>query len=197
MLYRVVRFLPLVALAAAVLLVVVLAVQNRTLRVEAAKLCESATQAYPGFVVPTFGTTTLGGDFVSIGNAPAGELQVLFVFGTSGGECFETIRSWKAIVEELHALRAREVPVYGISLDSEPKTRRYVVEHGLLFPILRFPERKLASLYRVTRVPLTLVLNHDGTVVHARLGPLTGQASIDSLISTIRPGRSPMSVTSE
>jgi len=194
---RLARVLPLVALGVAAALLLVLALQNRTLRAQAEKLCERATEPYVGLVVPSFHALPLAGDSVTIGEAAPGELQLLFVFSTRSGECLETLPAWTTIVSELNPASAPEVAVYGISLDPEPETRRYVAEHSLRFPVLRFPQRKLARLYRTGRVPLTLVLDHEGEIVHSHSGALTEPAPLDSLISALRQARSPTAVGEE
>ncbi|UCC71252.1 MAG: redoxin domain-containing protein [Gemmatimonadota bacterium] len=143
---RLARVVPLVALGVARALVVLLALQNRALRVQAEKLCERATEPYVGLVVPSFRAATLGGDTVTIGQAAAGELRVLFVFTTSGAEAPGAVPAWSAMLEKLDASSAGKLEVYGISLDPEPETRRYVADQDLPFPVLCFPERKLARL---------------------------------------------------
>ena len=145
-------------------------------------------------MVPTFQALTLACDSVTIGEAVPGELQVLLVFSTRSGACLEALPAWKTILSELNPASGREVAVYGISLDPELETRQYVAEHHVRFPVLRFPERKLARLYRAGDVPLTLVLDAEGEAVHSHLGPLTERASLDSLISAIRQAASATTV---
>ena len=197
MVHRVARLLPLVALAVAAALVVVLALQNRALRAQAESLCERATEPYVGLVVPTFQALTLAGDSVTIGEAAPGELQLLFVFNTRSHASLETLPGWTTIVSELNRGTARRVAVYCVSLDPEPETRRFVADLNLPFPVVRFPERKLARLYRVGRVPLTLVLDHEGEIVHSYSGPLSEGASTDSVVSAIRQATSATAVTDE
>ena len=143
---RLARVLPLVALGVAAALLLVLALQNRTLRAQAEKLCERATEPYVGLVVPSFHALPLAGDSVTIGEAAAGELQLLFVFSTSGAETPGAVPAWSAMLEKLDASSAAEVAVYGISLEPEPETRGYVADQDLPFPVLRFPLSERASL---------------------------------------------------
>ena len=78
-----------------------------------------------------------------------------------------------------------ENAVYGISLDPEAETRRYVLDHGLAFPVLCFPDPRLAKLYRAEGVPLTVVLDDQGEMVHVRLGALRDRGSIDSVVAAV------------
>ncbi|MFQ5705510.1 MAG: peroxiredoxin family protein [Gemmatimonadales bacterium] len=176
------RFLPLVGLAVAVALVTVLGAQNRSLKGQYADLMQRATQPHPGIFVPTFHTATLGGDSVTVGTAGAGGGQVLFFFTTTCPYCRESLLAWQQVASHLKAVGSASV--YGIALDSLHLVREFVKEHDLGFPVVMFPEAKLAQLYRVRRVPLVMVLNEEGRVVYSRAGPLTGQAAIDSPLET-------------
>jgi peroxiredoxin len=88
---------------------------------------------------------------------------------------------WSALNRELSASQSPLVAVYGISLDPEAETRSYIEEHDLLFPVVRFPEAKLARIYRIAGIPTTLVVDHEGVVLHVRRGSLESEAAIDSI----------------
>jgi peroxiredoxin len=178
-------------LAVATVLLVVLAHQNRELRERIAEWRGRATFPHVGMVVPAFRATTLAGDSVTIGETKPGGHQVLFVLNTTCGFCLETLPAWKTVFTELNALGRPENAVYGISLDSEDETRRYVLDHGLAFPILCFPDPRLAKLYRAEGVPLTVVLDHNGEMVHVRMGALRDRGSIDSVIAAVRQAAVP------
>jgi len=174
------------ALAVAALLVVVVAFQNRTLREELRTLRRRAEGPYRGLVVPSFRAVTLAGDSVTIGEGAPGVRQVLFIFNTTCGFCRETLPYWRRIAHELRTEERREVEVYGISVDSEAETRRYVGEEGVSFPVLGFPEVKLVRLYRAEGVPRTLVLDHEGEVLYARAGSFRSESVVDSIIAAAR-----------
>jgi peroxiredoxin len=165
---------------------VVLAFQNRTLREELRTLRRRGERPYPGLLVPSFRAVTLAGDSVTIGERVPGVRQVLFIFNTTCGFCRETLPYWSRIADELRTEERREVEVYGISVDSEAETRRYVREEGLSFPVVRFPEAKLVRLYRAEGVPRTLVLDHEGEVLYARAGSFGSQSVVDSIIAAAR-----------
>ena len=193
---RLARSVPTLVLAVSALLVVFLAIQNGALREEARTLRRRVALPYAGLTVPTFRAATLAGDSVVIGEGETGRRQVLLVFTTTCGFCLENLPAWKTIVAELGALHAPEVAVYGISLDPEAETRRYVIEHELPFPVLEFPDPRTARLYRAKGVPITLVLDHEGTVLHARLGALGDRRAIDSVITAVRQPQSTRTITS-
>ncbi|MEE8191963.1 MAG: TlpA disulfide reductase family protein, partial [Gemmatimonadales bacterium] len=89
--------------------------------------------------------------------------QVLLIFNTTCSFCRASLPAWENLSDRFASVGEPGVRVYGISLASEEETRWYVAEHGLTFPVLRFPEQKLRFLYRASGVPQVIVLDHgDG-----------------------------------
>lgn len=183
---RIGKLLPALALTAAAALVVVLSLKVRDLNDRYAKLFERATRPYAGMFVPTFRTSTLDGAPVTVGEAPPSGRQVLFVYTTTCPYCKTTLPAWREIAAALDTVRSIPVAVYGISLDSAEVTRRYAAENRLPFPTVRFPEDKLTAIYRAGTVPLTVVLDERGRMIHSRLGELKGRPAIDSVLAMVR-----------
>ncbi len=179
------RAAPTTALLAAVALVVALAARSSAQRKEIERLRLRMRLPHAGLLVPSFRATTLEGDPVTIGEGPSGERQLLFVFDTRCPFCRATLPAWERIYREVRASHGAAAAVYGISLDPEEETRRYVADHGVGFPVLHFPSDRLRRLYRAEAVPLTLVVDHAGTVLYARLGQLADQASVDSVLDAL------------
>jgi peroxiredoxin len=75
--------------------------------------------------------------------------------------------------------------VFGVSLDSLRQTRLYAERHRLTFPVLLFPESKLAFIYRTQRVPATMVLDSAGRVLYSRVGLFEGRSARDSVLSVL------------
>src|SRR3712207_6696625 len=126
MMERIGKLLPALALTAAAALVVVLSLKVRDLNDRYAKLFERATRPYAGMFVPTFQTSTLTGEPVTVGRSEGQGRQVLFVFTTTCPYCMSTLPAWREITAKLDTVRSVPVAVYGISLDSVPVTRQYV-----------------------------------------------------------------------
>lgn len=173
-------------LLAAVALVVVLSVQNRSLRAEYAALYRRASEPHAGMYAPTFRAVAISGESVTVGKAAGGGRQVLFVFTTTCPYCLASLPSWREIAAAVDTVRQPSVRTYGISLDSAEATRAYVRQHKLGFPVVGFPERKLVLLYRARAVPLTMVLDSAGRVLYSRLGVVDGRALIDSVLAVVR-----------
>ncbi len=164
------------ALLFATALVVLLAIQNRALREDYAALLEQTRLPHPGLPLPTFETVTMDGKPVTIGRSPDGARQILFIFDTSCPYCEASLPAWKKIATALDTAPGDGIDVYGISLDAADTSARYAAQHGLSFPILTFPEAKLAALYRSRVVPQLLLLDSAGVVLYARPGVLEGKS---------------------
>ncbi len=174
----------LIALIVACGLVLVLAGRLRNLSTQYAELRRRASLPFPGFVVPTFKGATMTGDSVTVGDMRGTRgAQVLFVLNTRCPICKATIPAWNAIGDSLGALRTNATAM-GISLDSVAETRAYGVAESLRYPVIRFPDTKLAVLFRALAVPQTLVIDSRGVVAFARIGPLD-PAAIDSLFTAV------------
>lgn len=186
MMERIGRLLPAIALTAAAALVVVLSLKVRDLNDRYSKLTERAFRPYAGMYVPTFQTSTLEGAPVTVGESPGAGRQVLFIFTTTCPYCQSTLPAWREIKASLDTVRSVPVAVYGITLDSVPVSRGYAAKNKLPFPVVRFPEDKLTSIYRAGTVPLTVVLDEEGRMIHSRLGELKGRPAIDSVLAAVR-----------
>ena len=179
------RWLPAAGLAIACVLVVTLTAQKRALQSELEASQLERERPYPGLSVPEFASRTLSGENVIIAGGMPGDRQILFVFDTACGYCKRTVPVWNRIAGTLRNIRG--VAVYGISLNDEASTRRYVEKMKLTFPVLLFPDPRTARLFRAEVVPITAMVNSDGVLEHVRLGALDrAPSAVDSIIDAIR-----------
>lgn len=163
---------------------VAIAYQNKDLRRDVRRAQIEKQLPHVGHVVPAFATTTLAGDSLTVGAVEAGGRQVLFIFNSECPYCLKTLPSWKEVAGR--AYRLHSVSVVGISLDSlVSMTRDYVERHAIQFPVVRFPDHRLARVYRAVGVPLTVVLDDAGTVVHFRAGELSDSLAVDSVLAVV------------
>jgi len=187
---RISRNLPYVALLAASLLVVVLGVQKRRLDDQVSDLRGQVTRALReptrGMYMPAFNTATLDGRPATIGSAPGAGRQVLLVYTTTCRYCLASLPSWKKIATTLDTLSAVRAEVFGVTLDSVEATRKYAQRHALPYPTVRFPDDKVTSMYRAAAVPVTLVLDEQGRTIYSRVGQLSDQVAIDSVIAAVK-----------
>ncbi len=169
-----------VALIAAAVLVVALALQKRDLLARIEGLTARIRDPYPGLYVPAVTLPSVSGDSVLLGQAPPGQVQLLFVFSTTCEFCKASLPARKRIAGEFGA--NSQVEIVGISVDSVEATRRYVAEHGIELPVVSFTDRRLRALYRAGITPQTLIVDAEGKVSYARVGALTEAAAIDSVL---------------
>ena len=154
---------------------------------------------HAGYFMPTFSARTMAGDSVQIG-ATSGvrHRQLVFVLTTTCPYCRQTLPIWAALADSVRRLSGWTVDVVGISLDSVDVTRTYGETHGVAYPLVTFPSRKLKQLYRARAVPQTLVLDEEGRVLYARTGLLEPAATLDSVYRALqwtRPAPRPKVVT--
>jgi peroxiredoxin len=163
--------------------VVILAERHRDLSRAFEKLRVWATLPHAGYIVPTFGTSTLDGSPVTVGAAATPETrQVLFILSTTCPYCRATLPVWERIADSLRRVLTPRIEIYAISLDPVESTLSYARAHRLSVPVLTFPERKLMALYRTEVTPETIVLDGAGRVLYARTGLLDGAAVVDSVL---------------
>lgn len=70
--------------------------------------------------------------------------------------------------------REQGLVVVAVSNDSEGSTRsvaRFVKENGLTFPVGLDPSLRVASLYGVRVLPVSLIIDRKGSITHIALGP--------------------------
>lgn len=169
-------------------LVVILAREQRDLTRRYVELRARALHPHPGLVVPTFEAKGVDGERFVLGAPGVGRPQVLFFFTTRCPYSRTSIPSWRALHEASRGGAARFQAI-GVALDSGAVVRAYAEEHRLPYPVVTLPERKLASLYRVRRVPLLVVVGDEGRVLHARVGAMESGAAVDSILRVIREDR--------
>ena len=196
---RLFRILPYAALAAAAALVVVLGTQKRSLITQLEQtqyqLREARTMPIRGMWMPAFQAPTLEGQQATIGQAPGEGRQVLLMYTTSCPYCLSSIPAWKQIKAATDTMKSVQTAVYGVSLDSVNLTREYIARHRLPYQTVRFPDEKVAGMYRAGTVPVTLVLDERGRTIYSRTGELKDPAAIDSVMQAIRWRPAPQPAT--
>lgn len=196
---RLFRILPYLALAAAAVLVVVLGQQKRSLikQVEQTQyqLRQARTEPMRGMWMPAFQAPTLEGQAATIGELPGEGRQVLLMYTTTCPYCLSSIPAWKQLKAAADTMTSIRAAVYGVSLDSVDVTRKYIAQHALPYPTVRFPDEKVAGMYRAGTVPVTLVLDERGRTIYSRTGELKDPAAIDSVMQAIRWRPTPRDTT--
>lgn len=172
-------------LLASVGLVVLLGIRYQELADRYEQLNERSRYPYPGLQLPRSELTTVGGEKVVIGASDSH--QLLYFFTTTCPYCRRSVDTWRRVAQR--AARDSRLGIIGVAFDSLEDTRAYVREHGLRGPVAlaEGDERRIASLYRVGGVPLTVMLNPDGRVVYVRRGTFDRPDLVDSVFFALEP----------
>jgi cytochrome oxidase Cu insertion factor (SCO1/SenC/PrrC family) len=173
-------------LLAACAVIVLLALEKRSLEAENDGLRRLSEWPYPGFPVPFFTSTTLEGEIVEVGAPSPGTHQILVFFTTTCPYCLESVPAWRSIGEAAGA--EPTVELIGISLDPERETRAYLAEHGLDLPVVLLdPRSRWLKLFRMRGVPYVAVVDSEGTLTHARFAAVPAEsAAQDSILDFAR-----------
>jgi peroxiredoxin len=153
--------------------------QNQALAHENRVLARRAVEPRAGLFVPAYAAATLDGQPVALG--ALGHRQVLIFFRTTCPYCRASTPAWNTIAERLRTQPA--IAVYGVAMDSVGAARTYAAEYRLRFSVIARPDPRLVSLYRVSSVPMLLVVNEQGRLAYARLGVLQSAAAVDSVVT--------------
>jgi peroxiredoxin len=151
-------------------------------RAEVRRLREDMRHLHPGQYVPAVRAATLAGGSVTLGETAPGRSQVLIVFTTTCPYCRATLPAWRELTRSLQADSASRHDVVWVSLSARDSTRDYVAEHGITAPVAFFPDSRTRRAYGVHGVPVTIVLDARGRVMHARRAELATAASVDSVM---------------
>jgi peroxiredoxin len=151
--------------------------QNRALAEQNRVLTRRAVEPRAGLYVPAVDAATLNGTPVVLGQR--GRRQLLFFFNHTCPYCRASLPAWNTIAGRV--AHEPEVAVFGVALDSTHVAAAYTAEHQLVFPVIAKRDVRLVSLYRVSAVPLVLVVD-DGRVAYVRLGVLDAPLEIDSVV---------------
>ncbi|HYT82687.1 MAG TPA: redoxin domain-containing protein [Gemmatimonadales bacterium] len=152
--------------------------ENRALAEENRLLARRAVEPRPGLYVPAVEAATLDGTPVVLGQP--GHRQLLFFFNHTCPYCRASLPGWNTIAARVAHEPA--VAVFGVALDSAHVAAAYRSEHRLVFPVIAKRDPRLVGLYRVSAVPLVLVLD-DGRMAYVRLGVLEAPRAIDSVVA--------------
>jgi peroxiredoxin len=183
---RLLWLIPIIALIAFAGLVVELSAENRALEQRLIRVSVRAGYPHAGLYLPGFESRGLDGERISIGSGAASERQVLLVFNTKCQFCRASIPAWKIVSARVDSLHNPELRTLGLSLDSVPVTRQYVLDHHIPYPIVFFPSPKFIQMYRALNVPETMVLDGEGKILYAHRGVLTDKAVVDSVVAAVK-----------
>lgn len=125
-----------------------------------------------GDPVPIYGAVTLDSDSMSLADL-RGQVVLLNVWATWCPPCREEIPELQSLYER-HGDRGLEV--VGVSVDAAGERQsvgRFVERFGVTYPIWLDPQERVASVFRTTGVPTSLLIDRQGILLWRRVGPFT------------------------
>ena len=127
------------------------------------------TDAVVGALAPTTRFATLDGDTASIADL-AGRVAVVNFWGTWCVPCRREIPELVALDD---AYRSRGVEIVGVAVESgEPDDiRSFMSEFGATYRLWMTDTATALSVFEAVGYPFTLVVDREGRVVEAYLGP--------------------------
>jgi len=131
-----------------------------------------------GEIAPAFDAAKMDGGSERVSYPEAGQKTLVFVMSLTCGACTSTIPHWNRIAAQTKG-QARALGLIVGSYENEAELLR---EKGLTFPALRFPDQKTQFLYKVTKVPQTLLVGPKGKVEQVIVGELA-EPQIEDLIA--------------
>lgn len=180
------NLLPWALLFLSALVLAALGVKYRTLRQDFLEHRRADTRLQRGAYVPLFAGVSATGDSLVVGQPPAGR-QVLIFLTSTCPFCRETLPFWKqmARLSQSSSWSREHVPILALTTDSMTVARAYATRNELPFPLVPFPSRKFASMYRGFTVPQTIVVDAEGRVLLARHGVINMTQAVDSIMAVL------------
>ena len=124
---------------------------------------EPASMPQVGDKVPSFTVKDADGKEKTLADLCQGKKYIMIDFWATW--CVPCRQEMPNVKEQYAKYAAKGFEVIGISEDrSKPTMDEYVQKEGIKWPVFR-DQTKIASLYGVTMIPTTFIINAEGVVV--------------------------------
>jgi len=180
---RNIRWLLGLALIVAVALLVRVGQKKRDAEGALRAYYDLAMNPHPGMYVPVYEGRVTSGQAVRLADGAGERRQILYFFTTACPYCRASIPAWKEILSSTTG--RTDVDVYGVAVDTSDVLEEYELEHDLSYPIVRMTDPRFVRLFRVTGVPLTMIVDPTGRVAYARRGEFSAGALVDSVLQVL------------
>lgn len=122
-----------------------------------------------GGIAPDFTLQAPGGKSVKLSDHK-GKVVFLNIWASWCPPCREEMPAMEALHRRM---KGREFAILAVSIDEdgEETVTSFAREHGLTFPVLLDPGKETYTLYGLTGVPETFIIDKSGTIVRKVLGP--------------------------
>lgn len=175
-------------------LIVLLSVQNRRLREDHRALADAGLKPQVGSWVPASPAATIDGRRLLLGQA-ARDYQVLYFFDPTCAQCEATSPAVRALGHALADGRHAGVDLVAVGTGLGSVLPAYARRHRFDFPVA-YSTGKLRALFNISLVPLLVVVDRDGRVVHSHVGRFGTREEVASLMSALQAqGRAAVDAT--
>jgi len=158
------------ALVASLLVIAVLAKQNRDLKRGSGQAPKANIRAGEYFSLAGLTPATNGAQIDSTSSP-----QLIFVFTTRCPWCKETLPMWTSLADS--ASQKSSFAVLGICLDPLEETKTYIMQNQLAFPVFVPKDKEAFSKSNnIGNVPQTFIRTSSGLVEHSYPGKLSPDA---------------------
>lgn len=126
--------------------------------------------------LPAFGLSTLDGESISLPDSAAGRIVFLNFWATWCVPCEEEMPALQQM-QDGHAADGVEViavtdPTSG---QTEDDIRAFIEDHDLSLTVALSSDLALYQTFNVLQIPITYIIDRDGTVRARHIGPLTSE----------------------
>ena len=140
------------------------------LRKERDSTLKTAEPIQPGLEMPNFTFPDINGKEVSLSDH-RGKVVLVNVWATWCPPCRQEMPSMQSLYEKF---KGENFEILAVSIDSEghDSVAPFVRKMNLTFPVLLDPGETIRSLYGITGVPESFIIDKQGILVEKIIGPI-------------------------
>ena len=140
------------------------------LRQERGSIIKTAKMIQPGFKVPNFTFPDINGKEVSL-SSQRGKVVLVNVWATWCPPCRREMPSMQRLYEKF---KGKNFEILAVSIDSEGReaVEPFMRKMNLTFPALLDSGETIRSLYGITGVPESFIIDQQGILVEKIIGPI-------------------------
>jgi peroxiredoxin len=166
--------------------IVVLITQNRELKAKLNGSSDLVSPFEPGEKVDPFQVYLLSGAIQKIEYDSTQKRQLLFILSTTCPHCLKNLTAWNDITEKS---KSNDINIMGISIDRYDQTKKYFEDKDVRFYLSALADSTFSQKYRISGVPVTMLIQGNGAVEKIWLGELSPSQS-DEIIGLVKAPRS-------
>mgnify|MGYP005843856329 CR=1 FL=1 len=148
--------------------VVLLAIQNKKLKATIESFTNPTYLLKTGDKAESINVKTLNGYEDSITYNDSTKRYLLFILSTNCPHCLNNLPKWKEIA---YSQYTENVDIFGISISELEETKKYYYEKDVSFNLL-VPDTSFSRKYKISGVPLTLMVSGSGFIDKSWIGEL-------------------------